>query len=583
MPLDGDSLFQKRREEDVWEQHSVVHFGRIRAVPRPICLYLCLMASDVQTEIRHLRRAFAARNVSAGFAILDRLEANKLWPRPGAEGSSAMLLLLAQWCDLGYRDLDFFLKYLKAFDKRNRRLMSVSDYLDLRLAEAYAQLSQGSAVEANKLLGALLDVHADTLPSHSLFLAWFWRARAQRAENAFNDALHSVRSAKEIVKQSGEQRLEAVTSIQESWLIFHRGERRQAHDLLDEAERVLKPTGHALSLGDIAAARGRYHRSAGDYTRALTFYEQAIHLYRSQAPRHPNLARALVNAAYVMRLQALTAQPSRSGKALAATHERVLQIMHEAMQLLNAAREIYVSHHHEAGVGSVLIHMGHLQLESGDMDAATLEADAAFHMAEVRSNIVLKTRARILQAYVQMTRSEEQMESSWSSISPSQYAVDLAEEAIELAKQTQNKRLMAAAQITRGLAATDLAQADWDLALRCASKASELLASEERDHLFSELTALRKKIAQSQSFDLTWRRWINGETDGKTYQQIEEDFAAVIIPQLWLKFGQNVSRVADHLKMSPKRVRRALRNAETPAGTSRRAMPSSGRISPRLP
>ncbi len=520
------------------------------------------MSRIVSASLQRLRKALVDRDVETGFTTLDRLFALGHWPKPGTAGSYALLFLLAQWCDLGYRDIDFFERQLAGFARVKRRTLTVSDYLDLRFAEVYAAFARGSMDEAVAVLSALLHAHADVLDQHALFVAWFWRGRAQRVKGAFDEALNSIRMARAAASQSGAEKLDAVAKVHESWLLFYRGERQGAFDLLDQAEHTLSPTGHALSLGNIASARGRFYRHAGDYTRALGFFEQAIQLYRSQVPNHPNLGRALVNAAYVKRLQSMKLQPVRGGKALAAAHARMLQVVHEAMELLRSAREIYTACHHEAGTGSVMIHMGHLQLESGDIDAATYEAEAAFKLAESRNDAVLRARSLILQAYVEMSRSEEQMESTWYSGSPAQHAVDLAQSALEFAQQTRNRRLTAAAQITRGLAATDPALSDWDVALSCATSAAELLGSEERDHLFNELTVLRKRIVQSQSLDLNWRRWGNGETSGSSYQQIEEEFASVVIPQVWMRMGKNTSAVARHLRISPKKIRRALQNAQ---------------------
>ena len=520
------------------------------------------MSRIVSASLQRLRKALVDRDVETGFMTLDRLFALGHWPKPGSAGSYALLFLLAQWCDLGYRDIDFFERQLAGFARVKRRTLTVSDYLDLRFAEVYAAFARGSMDEAVAVLRALLHAHADVLDYHALFVAWFWYGRAQRVEGAFDDALHSIRMARAAATQAGAEKLDAVAKVHESWLLFYRGERQGAFDLLDQAEHTLSPTGHALSLGNIASARGRFYRHAGDYTRALGFFEQAIELYRSQVPNHPNLGRALVNAAYVKRLQTMKLQPVRGGKALAAAHARMLQVVHEAMELLRSAREIYTACRHEAGMGSVMIHMGHLQLESGDIDAATYEAEAAFKLAESRNDAVLRARSLILQAYVEMSRSEEQMESTWYSGSPAQHAVDLAQSALEFAQQTRNRRLTAAAQITRGLAATDPALSDWDVALSCATSAAELLGSEERDHLFNELTVLRRRIVQSQSLDLNWRRWVNGETSGSSYQQIEEEFASVVIPQVWMRMGKNTSAVARHLRISPKKIRRALQNAQ---------------------
>jgi hypothetical protein len=46
----------------------------------------------------------------------------------------------------------------------------------------------------------------------------------------------------------------------------------------------------------------------------------------------------------------------------------------------------------------------------------------------------------------------------------------------------------------------------------------------------------------------------------KTFQQISEEFAELVIPKVWLREGKIVSRVAQRLSISPKKVRRVLRN-----------------------
>jgi hypothetical protein len=57
------------------------------------------------------------------------------------------------------------------------------------------------------------------------------------------------------------------------------------------------------------------------------------------------------------------------------------------------------------------------------------------------------------------------------------------------------------------------------------------------------------------------RRWLSGELGAKSFQQMEEEFAEIVIPKVWLRMGRNISRVAQQLNVSPKKVRRALRNA----------------------
>jgi hypothetical protein len=66
---------------------------------------------------------------------------------------------------------------------------------------------------------------------------------------------------------------------------------------------------------------------------------------------------------------------------------------------------------------------------------------------------------------------------------------------------------------------------------------------------------------QSVGVDEKLRAWSRGIVGQKTFQQVTEEFAEVVIPQVWLREGKRISRVAQHLSVSPKKVRRILRNA----------------------
>jgi len=160
-----------------------------------------------------------------------------------------------------------------------------------------------------------------------------------------------------------------------------------------------------------------------------------------------------------------------------------------------------------------------------------------------------------------MARSEEQIDEQSDGLPSSQRAIDFADEAISIARGTQNKRLLAGAYITRGLASIEAHHDDLETARSYAAKAAELLGSEDRDHLYRELTHLRLKITEPKAVDETLRRWANGELGNKSFRQIEEEFAELVIPKIWMNLGRNVSLVAEQLSISPKKVRRILRSA----------------------
>src|SRR6185312_3238247 len=345
--------------------------------------------------------------------------------------------------------------------------------------------------------------------------------------------------------------------------------RREALRLLSHAENVLQATDHYVALGNIESARGRIVRRSGEYTRALEHFERAVSLYAQGDPNHLNLARALVNAAYVRRLLALQlrkkidARPqSVAGSSAngANLRERYQQICHEAIVDLKRARQVYELHAHSGGIGNVIFNLGYLHLDRGDIDRAAEEAAEAYRIGFDKDDTILMARARILQAAAENARVEEQL---GEDVDLAVYANDAklhSEEALALARNTQNRRLAAGAWIARGsTAANDFFQ-DWEEARRCASEAAVLMEAGENDHLADGLAALKSQIVQASGISDTLRGWSEGMVGDKTFQQITEEFAEIVIPKVWLREDRKISRVAERLSVPPKKVRRILRN-----------------------
>jgi hypothetical protein len=88
------------------------------------------------------------------------------------------------------------------------------------------------------------------------------------------------------------------------------------------------------------------------------------------------------------------------------------------------------------------------------------------------------------------------------------------------------------------------------------------LSQDDREHLYKELGGLKLKIMGSAGIDETLRLWSTGQLGSKTFQQIQEEFAELVIPKVWLSVGRNVTLVSQKLGISPKKVRRILRNAK---------------------
>ena len=506
-----------------------------------------------------LNAALVHRSVSQGFTLLRRAKDGFAKLKPSDPYAAAYLLCVAQWVDLGFQNFAYLNELLERFTNVSRKNMSFDDYICLRMVEGHRALVLEDAPEAVSIFGFVLGVERGIFEPHLMVLAHFWKGRAHRRQGEYEPALRHIQEAKRLAQEMNAPKVVAVTNIHESWLLFQRGQRREAFRLLDEAEAELKSTGDALSLGNIESARGRFVRRSGEYSRALGHFERAVKIYEENFPDHPNLARTLVNAAYVKRLIALDLRHrSQSGRAKGADHVRYLKICHEALELLHRAYDIYSRQHHQAGTGTVLVNTGHLHLDSGDIDRAESEAQKAYLLGEEKKDHILMARARILQAAIQNERAEEQFGESSDTANHAHLAQDYSEEAIALAKLTQNKRLLAGAYVIRGSIATNDFSQDWETAKNYASLAGELFEKDDLDHLSKELGLLKARILRATTIDERLRSWSEGIVGNKSFQQVSEEFAELVIPKVWMREGRKIARVAEQLSISPKKVRRIL-------------------------
>lgn len=526
-----------------------------------------------------LSLALHQRRIRNGIAMLDSAEAELQRMNAETPNAARLLLLLAQWIDIGYRDYRFLDAILERFGAEGRKRLNVEDYLKVRMVEAFRSLSHGdsdSAIEALDLvLRTMQCLHEDDDES----LAHFWKGRAHRKKGEYEKALEHIVHARERSQAQNDKLFTAVIQVQESWLLFQKGMTKEALQILASAEGVLRTTDHLVALGNIESARGRIVRRLGEYTRALEHFTRAMELYARRDPRHLNLARTLVNAAYVRRLLALQmrkridrqAQSGRAraghAKIAAASSEslrvRYQEISQQALDDLNRARAIYDLHRHADGIGNVALNLGFLHLDRGDIDRATPEAAQAYGIGAEQGDHILMARARILQAAIENAHVEEQTGEEVDVAVHANRAREYSDEALKLAQGTQNLRLLAGACIARGITAANDFFQDWEEARRQASEATRLIGPGENDHLVEDLSLLKSRIVQASGINDTLRGWSEGMLGNKTFQQISEEFAEIVIPKVWMREGRKIARVAARLSISPKKVRRILRNAGT--------------------
>ncbi len=72
---------------------------------------------------------------------------------------------------------------------------------------------------------------------------------------------------------------------------------------------------------------------------------------------------------------------------------------------------------------------------------------------------------------------------------------------------------------------------------------------------------MKSRVLHARPIDPLLRAWSNGAVENKTFQQMTEEFARIVIPKVWEREDRKVARVAKKLSISPKKVRRILQSA----------------------
>ena len=520
-----------------------------------------------------LRDQLVFRRIGCGMQLLDSQPDLVTHFDAGAALAVLFLSYLAQWVDVGYGDTEMIRGLLARFPQSSRVRLSLSDYIHLRMTEGMLALATEDADEAITHLEFVLGLQVEVESKELLAIANFWLGRCHRKKGEYDSALEHTIRGRDLALELGYPRMAAVMRVLESWLYFQKDKTREAVRILLDAESVLAETDDHLTLGNIYSARGRMSQREGCYEEAAEHFQRAIAEFRKRDPQHRNLARSLANLAYNERLMAqqigrrIDAEMHRrrtAGQRSATgipSRERLEQVRASALEHLDQAGAIYAFHPHRRGSGTVHINRGLVFLDGGEWDRAGAEATKAFAHGEPKRDYILMARARLLQCIVENSKFDEEVEERTDPHHHAQAAQSFAAEALEFARHTQNRRLLARAHIWRGLTLVNEFFQNPEAAGECYDHAASALRSEPHDQLWDELQLLKSKISRSGNIDATLRAWSQGAIGDKTFQQMTEEFAEMIIPKVWEREGRKVSRVATRLSVSPKKVRRILKQA----------------------
>jgi tetratricopeptide (TPR) repeat protein len=524
--------------------------------------------------LAQLKDDLVCRRVGQAMARLETHRELLISLDPAQANAAPFTGYLAQWVDIGFQRFDLLKDMVGRFSRSQRALLSLQDYLHLRMALGMLAMTEEKTEEAIRNLDFVLALEEEINDRELFSIANFWKGRCLRMKGEYDQAMVFAVKGRQLAQELGHAPMAAVMRVLESWLFFQKGDALQAIQFLREAEAVLTKTDDDLTMGNIHSSYGRIAGHQGRHEHALEHFAAAIAHYKRMDPMHRNVARSLNNMANAKRVIAsqlrgkIDADAARRRKSAARGkastgagkfqyRQRFEQLREEALSELAEAEAIYKKHGNHHGLGSVSLNYGYLHLDNGDLELAEEKARTAFSLGESRQDAILLARARLLQCMVENARVDEGIGESAEPGTHARLARDFSQEAVELAKQTQNRRLLANAYVWQGLTFCNRFFDDPETARRCYDQATAL-SKGEQSNSWGDLETLKTQVLRVGNVNPVLRAWSQGSVGDKTFQQIAEEFAEIVIPKVWEREGRRVSRVAARLSVSPKKVRRIL-------------------------
>src|ERR1700686_2666530 len=527
--------------------------------------------------LSQLREHVAARELERGIACLRSEQDLNANLEPNQENAARLLAHLAIWIDIGFSGppLQELLQRFEHLEAGSRAKLSIADYICLRMAEGMNAMVEEAMETAIGHFDFVLSLGKELDDRFLLAIACFWKGRCLRRRGEYDEALIYTGKGRDVAVGLGHLRMAAVMQVLESWLLFQQGKWKEAGRISQAAEKVLGETDDYVTLGNIQSFYGRMARREGRFDKAIEFFESAIGHYGRRDPRHPNLARSLANMALAKRGIALQLQKridrdvqrrrktsaAGKGKPSATSQDsrgRLAQLRREALEHLEAARAIYQQRPNHHGLGTVYMNAAYIHLDGGDFQRAEEEAASAYGVAEQKKPYILMVRARILQCMIENAKVEEEIGGGADPGSHARRAFEFSQEAIDLAKHTQHHLLLANAYLWQGLRQCNSFFDNPEAARESYDLARASCGANQSDNIWQDLQTLGAKILRKGSVHPALKAWSQGAVGEKTFRQISEEFAEIVIARVWEREGRKVSRVAARLSISPKKVRRIL-------------------------
>ena len=189
--------------------------------------------------LQQLRELLQERRIGAGLALLEEYRRAFAEISPADASAGLAMGCLAQWVDVGFDDSGLLQRLLERFSKAVRQTLPLADYIHLRMAEGELAMRREDLNEALRHLDAVLTICDEVQDRKIAAIATLWKARCLRKAGEYDQALEVTRRGIVIASNLGLPYLAAVIRTVESWLLFQKGNTKEALAILAEAEAAL--------------------------------------------------------------------------------------------------------------------------------------------------------------------------------------------------------------------------------------------------------------------------------------------------------------------------------------------------------
>jgi tetratricopeptide (TPR) repeat protein len=539
-----------------------------RRIPEP------LQISDA--ELESLRDDVVLCRRTRALDWLDERRNLLRWADPGHSNTPAMLGYLVQWADEGGSLVEELAELEGRFPIADRGRLPLCSYLFLRFAGGVLNFLRDKPDGGD--LDFVITVGASGCAGKDLLLlAHLWKAEVERRRGELDRASWHARQSGQMAVESGYPILAAKSQALEGLIMLDSG-MPHAVELLRQAESVLTEPGDWPWLGRIqngfgqaALDEGRYQSALDHFTHARGFFARAREPHRELGWAHFRTARAQrliasrlaknIDANAELRRRSLRAETAGALPSNCHSRQRLEELRSGAFSALSQSEALFRCVREARALDSVVLERGALWADCGDLQHAAQHARECFVSGQRNNDALLMAQARLLESRVENAYCEEGV--GLDPTHHAQRACEYIKEALALALQCDarppvKRRLLATAYVREGLLLLNEFFNNPEAARECCHSAGKYVNLSERDELWDEYQSLVSRALHSGSVDAKLRKWTEGLAEGKTFQQITDEFADLVIPAVWAREGKNTSRVVSKLSISPKKVRRIL-------------------------